>query len=57
MHVQPSWENKLMFPLVVKAQRIEPLLNACLSALVKGIAELHRAGLKACHCVEEFHLR
>jgi hypothetical protein len=28
-----------------------------LAALVKRIVELRQAGLEACHCVEEFHLR
>jgi hypothetical protein len=57
MHVQPSWENKLMFPPIIKAQRTEPPMNAWLAALVKRVAELRMAGLKACHCIEEFHLR
>jgi hypothetical protein len=34
MHVQPSWENKLLFPPVITAQRKEPPMNACLAALV-----------------------
>jgi hypothetical protein len=29
----------------------------CLAALVKRVAELREAGLKACHCAEEFTLR
>jgi hypothetical protein len=57
MHVQPSWENKLLFPPIVKAQRTKLSMNARLAALVKRVAELHRAVLKACHFVEEFHLR
>jgi hypothetical protein len=28
MHVQPLWENKLLFPPFVKAQRTEPPMNA-----------------------------
>jgi hypothetical protein len=55
MHVQPSWENKLLFPPVVKAQRKEPPMNARLAALVKCVYELRAIGLKACHCIEEFH--
>jgi hypothetical protein len=31
-------------------------MNIHLSALVKHVAELHEAGLKACHCIEEFYL-
>jgi hypothetical protein len=57
MHVQPSWEYKLLSPLVLKAQHTEPLMNVCLTALVKRVAELRRARLKACHYVEKFHLR
>jgi hypothetical protein len=57
MHVQPSWENKLLFSLVVKAQQKELSMNARLATLVKHIVELHEAGLKVCHCIEEFHLR
>jgi hypothetical protein len=57
MHVQPSWENKLLFPPVIKAKRREPPMNSRLAALVKHVAELHEAKHKACHCIEEFHLR
>jgi hypothetical protein len=57
MHVQPSWENKLLFPQIIKAQRREPPMNTRLAALVKRVAELRKAGLKACHCIEEFHLQ
>jgi hypothetical protein len=28
-----------------------------LATLVKCITEMRQAGLEACHCVEEFHLR
>jgi hypothetical protein len=28
-----------------------------LAALTKRVADLRQAGLKACHCVEEFYLR
>jgi hypothetical protein len=57
MHVQPSWENKLLFPPVIKAQRKEPLMNTRLAALVKRVSELRAAGLKVRHCIEEFHHR
>jgi hypothetical protein len=57
MHVQPLWENKLLFPPVVKAQRQESSMNARLAALVNRVSKLRRVGLKACHCVEESHLR
>jgi hypothetical protein len=46
-----------MFPLIIKDKRNEPPMNNHLSALVKRVAELREDGLKACHCVEEFHLR
>jgi hypothetical protein len=32
-------------------------MTLCLSALVKRVAELREADLKACHCIEEFTLR
>jgi hypothetical protein len=32
-------------------------MTLCLAALVKQVHELHTAGLKACHCLEEFTLR
>jgi hypothetical protein len=56
MHVQPSWENKHLFPPIIKAQWTEPPMNARLAALVKRVVQLHEAGLKACHCIKEFHL-
>jgi hypothetical protein len=49
--------NKFLFTPVVKAQRKEPPMNACLAALVKSVSELRKAGLKVCHCIEEFHHR
>jgi hypothetical protein len=42
---------------LVKTQRAEPSMNARLSGLVKRVSELRAVGLKACHCVEEFHHR
>jgi hypothetical protein len=32
-------------------------MNDRLTALVEHVAELHKAGLKACHYIKEFHLR
>jgi hypothetical protein len=46
-----------MYPPVVKDQWKESPMTARLSALVKCVAELCQAGLEACHCIEEFHLR
>jgi hypothetical protein len=57
MHTLAPWVNMLMCPpLVIKDTRNEPLMNIRLSALVKHVAELREAGLKACHCIEEFYL-
>jgi hypothetical protein len=56
MHKPASWENRLLFPQIIKDKRNEPPMNDRLTALVKRVAELHEAGLKACHCIEEFHL-
>jgi hypothetical protein len=57
MHVPASWVNKLLFPPNINDKWTETKMTACFSALVNRIADLCEAGLKACHCVEEFHLR
>jgi hypothetical protein len=57
MHKPTSGENRLLFPPIIKDKRNEPPMNDRLTALVKSVPELCDAGLKACHCVEEFHLR
>jgi hypothetical protein len=57
MHTPAAWGNKLMFPPIIKDKQKEPPMNDRLSALVKCMAELREAGLKACHCVKEFHLQ
>jgi hypothetical protein len=57
MHDQPSWANKLLFLLAIKNKRSEPPMTDRLATLTKHVAELRQAGLKACHCVEEFYLR
>jgi hypothetical protein len=44
-------------PPIIKDKQNEPLMNSCMSALVKHVAELCKAGLRACHYIEEFHLR
>jgi hypothetical protein len=56
MHKPASWGNRLMFPPIIKNKRNEPPMNVRLTTLVNHVVELHEAGLKACHCVEEFHL-
>jgi hypothetical protein len=57
MHVPAPWVNKLLYPLVVKDKRTEPPMTQRLSALVKRVAELREADLRACNCVEEFHIQ
>jgi hypothetical protein len=57
MHKPTSWGNKLLFPSIIKDKLNESPMNDRLTALVKRVAELHKVVVKACHCVEEFHLR
>jgi hypothetical protein len=57
MHVPAPWDNELLFPLIIKSQWKEPLMTDRLSALVKRVVELRKAGREVCHCVKEFHLR
>jgi hypothetical protein len=57
MHKPTPWGNMLLFPPIIKDKRNEPPMNDRLTALVKRVAELREAGLKVCHCVEEFHLQ
>jgi hypothetical protein len=47
MHVEPRWVNKLLFPPLIKDKRGEPSMTLRLATLVKWVAELHEAGLKA----------
>jgi hypothetical protein len=56
-HDQPPWVNKLLFPPAIKNKRTKPPMTDHLSMLTKRIAELHQAGLKACHCVKEFYVQ
>jgi hypothetical protein len=56
-YARPAWENKLLFPPVVKAQRKESPMKACLAAMDKRVSELREAGLKAYHYIKEFHHR
>jgi hypothetical protein len=57
MHVEPQWVNKLLFPPFVKDKWGRPLMTPRLAALVKRVAKLREAGLKACHYDKEFTLR
>jgi hypothetical protein len=57
MHKTVPWGNRLLFPPIIKDKWKEPPMNRCLSALAKLMAILCKAGLKAFHCVEEFHLQ
>jgi hypothetical protein len=57
MHKPTPWRNRLLFPPIIKDKWNEPPMNDRLTALVKRVAELCEAGLNACHCIKEFHLR
>jgi hypothetical protein len=57
MHKLVSWGNMLLFPPIIKDKRNEPPMNDRLTTLVKRVAKLCEAGLKVCHCIEEFHLQ
>jgi hypothetical protein len=57
MHKPAPWGKRLLFSPIIKDKRNEPLMNDRLTALVKRMAKLREAGLKACHCIKEFHLR
>jgi hypothetical protein len=57
MHVEPQWVNKLLFPPKVKDKRGDPKVTPRLAVLIKRVAELRQAGLKACHCAKEFTLQ
>jgi hypothetical protein len=57
MHDQPPWVNKLLFPPAIKNKRSESPMTNRFAALTKRVAELHQAGLEACHCIKEFYLQ
>jgi hypothetical protein len=57
MHVQPQWMNKLLFSPFVKDKQGELVMTSCLVTLIKRVAKLREAGLKACYCTEKFTLR
>jgi hypothetical protein len=44
-------------PPLVGNQKGEPKMTPRLTTLVKRVVELCTAGLRACHCTEEFTLR
>jgi hypothetical protein len=48
--------NKHLRPPQVDDKQKEPKLTPCMKAPAKWEIELHQAGLKACHCGEEFTL-
>jgi hypothetical protein len=56
MHVEPQWVNKFLSPLLVKQKLGEPPMTSPLAALIKRVAKLREAGLKACCCTVEFTL-
>jgi hypothetical protein len=49
--------NKLLFPSFIKDKWGESAMTSCMAALIKRVAELHEAGLKAYHCTEKFTLQ
>jgi hypothetical protein len=55
--INPSWVNKLLFPLAIKNKRSKPPMTDRLAALTKRVAELRQVGHEACHCIKEFYLR
>jgi hypothetical protein len=57
MHVAPHWVNRHLLPPLINNKRGEPKKTPRLAALVKRVAKLHDASLRACHCVEEFTLQ
>jgi hypothetical protein len=57
MHKPAPWGNMLLFPPIIKDKRNEPPMNDRQTALVKRVVELREAELRACHCIEEFHLQ
>jgi hypothetical protein len=56
MLVPPKWANTHLLPPLIDNKWGEPKMTPCLAALVKRVAELHDAGLRVCHCTEEFTL-
>jgi hypothetical protein len=58
MHTAPQWTNKHLLPPHIDDKQREPKMTPCMQqALVNRVAELHQAGLRACHCAEEFTLQ
>jgi hypothetical protein len=57
MHVEPQWVNRQLYRPFIYMKQGEPKMTSCLIALIKRVAELRGASLKACHCIEEFILR
>jgi hypothetical protein len=57
MHVEPQWANKHLLLLLINNKQGESKMTPHLAALVKRVAELHDADLRACHCVKEITLR
>jgi hypothetical protein len=47
MHEQPSWVNKLPFPLAIKNKRSEQPMIDHLTTLPRHVVELRQAGLEA----------
>jgi hypothetical protein len=49
--------NKLLLPPHVDDKRKVPELMPHFKALVKGVTELRKGGLRACYCTEEITLQ
>jgi hypothetical protein len=54
MHIPPQWANRHLLPPLIDNKRGEPEMTSLLAALVKWVAELHDAGLRASYCTKEF---
>jgi hypothetical protein len=57
MHVAPQWANKHLLPSLIHNKRGELKMTHRMAALVKRVAKLRDAGLRACNCIKEFTLR
>jgi hypothetical protein len=56
MHAPPQWVNKHLLSPLIDDKQGEPEATPHLAMLVKRVAELYDAGLRACHYAEEFTL-
>jgi hypothetical protein len=57
MHVEPQWMHRHLLPPThthIHKKQGEPEMTLHLTALVKQVAKVCDASLRACHCAEEF---